>query len=68
MLGTETLATALATPSGKDPKEWAYSKAKGVSIELGAELVTAGATSLLKEVTNRSRPDGGGKSLPSGHS
>ena len=67
-LDVETFTTALATPSGKDPKDWAYSKAKGVSVELGAELVTAGATSLLKDATNRTRPDGGGKSFPSGHS
>ena len=67
-LEAETFVTALATPSGKDTKDWADSKAKGVSVELGAELVTAGATSLLKETINRSRPDGGGKSFPSGHS
>jgi hypothetical protein len=67
-LEAETLATAIATPSGKDPKDWAYSKAKGVSVELEAELVTAGVTTLLKDATNRTRPDGGGKSFPSGHS
>jgi hypothetical protein len=67
-LEAETFVTALATPSGKDTKDWTNSKAKGVSVELGAELVTAGATSLLKEATDRSRPDGGGKSFPSGHS
>jgi membrane-associated phospholipid phosphatase len=66
-LEAETLTTALATPSGNDPKDWAYSKAKGLGVELGAELVTAGATSLVKDATGRSRPDGGGKSLPSGH-
>jgi membrane-associated phospholipid phosphatase len=67
-LGAETLVTALATPSGKDPKDWVYSKAKGVSVELGAELVNVGITSLLKDATGRTRPDGGGKSFPSGHS
>jgi hypothetical protein len=67
-LDVETLTTALAIPSGKDPKDWAYSKTKGLSVELGAELVTAGATTLLKDATNRTRPDGGGKSFPSGHS
>ena len=66
-LGAEALVTALATPSGKDPKDWAYSKTKGVGVELGAELVTAGATSLVKVATDRTRPDGGGKSFPSGH-
>ena len=67
-LGAETLITALATPSGKDPKDWVYSKAKGVSVELGAELVNVGITSLLKNATDRTRPDGEGKSFPSGHS
>ena len=67
-LEAETFATALATPSGKDPKDWAYSKAKGLTVELGAELVTAGTTILLKDVTDRSRPDGGSKSFPSNHS
>ena len=67
-LGAETLATALATPSGKDPKDWASNKAKGVGVELGAELATAGVTSLLKETTNRTRPNGGKNSFPSGHS
>lgn len=67
-LGAETLVTALATPSGKDPKDWVYSKAKGVSVELGAALVNVGITSLLKDATGRTRPDGGGKSFPSGHS
>jgi hypothetical protein len=67
-LEVETFVTALATPSGDEPKDWAYSKVKGVSVELGAELVTAGATSLLKDATGRTRPDGGGKSFPSGHS
>jgi hypothetical protein len=67
-LEAETFATALATPSGKDPKDWAYSKAKGLTVELGAELVTAGTTSLLKDLTDRSRPDGGSKSFPSNHS
>jgi hypothetical protein len=52
-LGAETLVTALATPSGNDPKDWATNKAKGVAVELGAQLVTAGVTGLLKVTTNR---------------
>ena len=66
-LEAETLTTALATPSGEDPKDWAYSKAKGLTVELGAELLTTGTTSLLKDITGRERPEGGGKSFPSGH-
>jgi len=66
-LQTETFITALGTPSGSEPKDWAYSKVKGVSVELGAELLTAGTTSLLKDITGRERPNGGNKSFPSGH-
>jgi hypothetical protein len=67
-LGAETLVTALATPSGNDPKDWAYSKAKGIGVELGAELMTGGITSLLQDATDRTRPNGEGKSFPSSHS
>jgi hypothetical protein len=67
-LDAETFVTALATPSGKDPKDWASAKAKGIGVEVGAELVTAGATALLKDATNRTRPNGvGNSSFPSGH-
>ncbi len=68
ILGVEAFLTALATPSGEDSTEWVSSKAKGLSVELGANLLTAGATSGLKDVSNRKRPGGGGNSFPSGHS
>ena len=68
ILAAEVLLTALVTPSGKDSTEWVSSKAKGLSVELGAELVTLGVTTGLKDVTNRSRPNGGDNSFPSGHS
>jgi membrane-associated phospholipid phosphatase len=68
ILQAEALLTALATPSGEDPKEWVSSKAKGLSVELGANLVTSGVTEGLKSATNRERPSGGDKSFPSGHS
>ena len=68
ILQAEVLLTALVTPSGEDSTEWVSSKAKGLSVELGAELVTAGATSGLKDISNRERPGGGGNSFPSGHS
>lgn len=67
-LDVDALGTALATPSGDNPKNWAYSKAKGVGVEGAAELVTAGMTSLIKDATNRTRPNGNHGSLPSGHS
>ena len=69
VLGAETLVTALATPSGDDPKDWTYSKMKGTGVELVALGATAGATELIKKTTGRERPnDGGNTSFPSGHS
>lgn len=66
-LYTEVFITALATPSGGDSKDWVSSKLKGMAVEGAAELVTAGATSLLKDTTGRTRPNGSGnKSFPSG--
>jgi membrane-associated phospholipid phosphatase len=66
-LYTEAFITALATPSGADSKDWVYSKLKGITVEGAAELVTVGATSLLKDATGRTRPNGSSnKSFPSG--
>jgi membrane-associated phospholipid phosphatase len=66
-LYTEVFITALATPSGNDSKDWIYSKLKGIAVEGAAELVTVGATSLLKDTTGRTRPNGSSnKSFPSG--
>ena len=68
VLQAEVVLTALATPSGDDSEEWVSSKAKGLSVELGAELVTMGVTEGLKNVSNRERPGGTDNSFPSGHS
>ena len=68
LLQVEVLVTALATPSGEDSREWIYSKAKGLSVELGAELVTAGVTDGLKSISNRERPGSEENGFPSGHS
>jgi hypothetical protein len=66
-LYTEVFITALATPSGDDSKDWMYSKLKGMAVEGAAELVTVGVTTLLKDTTGRTRPNGSGsKSFPSG--
>jgi len=66
-LYTEVFVTGLATPSGDDSKDWVYSKLRGMAVEGAAELVTAGATSLLKDATGRTRPNGSSKaSFPSG--
>jgi len=65
-LKIEALLTALATPSGKDPKEWALAKAKGLVVEWGAVWATSETTGLLKNTTDRTRPDGSDKeSFPS---
>lgn len=67
-LYAETLGTALATPSGDHPKEWAYSKLKGITVEGMALGLTAGATTFLQRTTHRTRPEGGDTtSFPSGH-
>jgi len=68
ILQAEVVLTALATPSGEDSTEWVSSKAKGLSVELGAELVTAGVTEGLKNITNRERPGSTESGFPSGHS
>ena len=65
-LYTEVVVTALATPSGDDSKDWITSKLKGLAVEGAAELATAGVTTLLKDTTGRTRPNGGGHSFPSG--
>ena len=65
-LYTEVFVTALATPSGDDSKDWVYLKLKGIAVEGAAELVTVGATSLLKDATGSTRPNGGSNSFPSG--
>jgi hypothetical protein len=68
-LYAETCLTAFVTPSGDDPKNWAYWKMKGIAVEGLAIGATAEVTTLLKEVTNRNRPDRiSDKSFPSGHS
>jgi membrane-associated phospholipid phosphatase len=66
-LYTEVFITALATPSGGDSKDWVLSKLKGMAVEGAAEAVVVGATSLLKDATGRTRPNGNGNaSFPSG--
>ena len=66
-LYTEVFITAIATPSGDDSKDWVYSKLKGIAVEGAAGALTIGATSLLKDITGRTRPnENGNNSFPSG--
>lgn len=60
--------TALATPSGEEPKAWSVAKLKGLTVGVTAVLLTDGTTELLKKATDRKRPDGSDtESFPSGH-
>ena len=68
ILKAELLVTALATPSGDDPQQWAVTKAKGLAVEYGAIAVNGYATDWIKEGVGRQRPNGDDyKSFPSGH-
>lgn len=55
-------------PSGETAGEWAWSRTKGATVEIAAKAVSRGVTSVLKDVSNRARPDGSDdRSFPSGH-
>lgn len=58
VLQGEVLVTALLTPGGDDVWPWTYSKARGIGLEWAALFATDEATSLIKQETNRERPDG----------
>ncbi len=51
------IITMLATPSGDTPEDWAGAKVKGLTVGLAAIESTDLATSFLKNVTNRTRPN-----------
>lgn len=60
-------ATSLLTPSGKEPGTFIFSKFKGIAIGMMAGLVVGESRNLIKRPVNRTRPDGGPESFPSGH-
>jgi len=67
-LGIATIASALSTPGGSSPGEWASSKFKGILVEASAVVLTEGATSSLKSATGRTRPnERNDSSFPSAH-
>jgi membrane-associated phospholipid phosphatase len=67
-LRVEAIVTAFATPSGDVPGQWMVSKAKGFGVELAAIGATSSATDLVKDATDRTRPDErSDNSFPSGH-
>ncbi len=62
------LLTAMITPSGEDPGEWTLAKLKGLGIGIGAVTTAFGVTELIKNQTDRIRPDeSDDDSFPSGH-
>jgi len=66
--GVAYFATAFATPSGKEEKQWVSNKLKGLSVGGAAVLLSHGTTRLLKKTTGRIRPDGSDdESFISGH-
>jgi len=62
------VTTALATPGGDTAGEWVPAKLKGLAVMVVASEVPNKVTDLLKENTDRKRPDGSdNRSFPSGH-
>jgi len=62
------LASALATPSGPEPADWAWSKLKGIAVGGGARGLTLLTVDVLKDSFPRDRPnDSGDRSFPSQH-
>jgi membrane-associated phospholipid phosphatase len=60
--------TLLATPSGDQPGEWLYAKAKGALPGVAALGLVEGVTYGLQQATHRKRPDGESyESFPSTH-
>lgn len=61
-------ASALLTPSGDRPGEWAANKVKGVIVGGAAFGLSEAGGGLTQAVISRERPDAGGdNSFPSGH-
>lgn len=69
ILVAEGFGTGLLTPSGDEPAEWAFNKAKGLAVGGAAWGLTSLSTEALKSAGGRVRPDeSGDDSIPSGHS
>lgn len=61
-------ATVLFTPGGDTGEEWLVNKAKGYGVQLLAATAAIETSSLVKNVTDRERPNGqDNESFPSGH-
>jgi len=67
-LALETLATALATPSGDQAGPWAAAKVRGMAVEGAGVVATQGLTGVLQGAIGRERPNESNEhSFPSGH-
>ena len=63
------LGTSIATPSGDSSGDWLLAKTKGIAVGASAIGLTGGITSVVKDWSNRTRPNGSNNnSFPSGHS
>lgn len=61
-------ATLLLTPSGDQPREWLWNKAKGAMVQIAAVSATSELTVEFKDAFGRERPNGLAlESFPSGH-
>jgi membrane-associated phospholipid phosphatase len=62
------LSSGLATPSGDDSQTWVMNKARGLGVQTGALIVLGETVGVLKDTTQRMRPNGQGtSSFPSDH-
>lgn len=52
------LGSALLTPSGSDPGQWAVNKIRGIGVEVFAGAVAANVTGLVKGAVRREEPGG----------
>jgi hypothetical protein len=66
--GFAMAGTLIATPSGTETSEWLMNKLKGAAVELAAVGATSLTTTILKNTTGRTRPNGSDdESFLSGH-
>ncbi len=65
--GAAYVASVFATPGGPSGPEWWNAKLSGGMVGLGAIAAETVVTEGLKVTVNRTRPNGGSHSFPSGH-
>jgi hypothetical protein len=66
--GAIWIASAVATPSGDSAYDWSIAKAKGLGVQEGAGIFMRGTVGILKDGTDRTRPNGiDTGSFPSAH-